>query len=538
LTVDRPDGYYPRRVQVSSEDRETIRSVPGSGAAADKVFLRLRNVSKIFPGQRALDGADMDLRAGEIHGLVGQNGSGKSTLIKILAGYHAPEPGAQAWLNGESFELGHADVSARAGLSFIHQDLGLIPSLSTVDNLALGRGYGSRWWISLGGAARRARDLVRDFGFDFDVTAPVAKLGAVERSLVAIIRALGDGESDAPRLLVLDEPTESLAKPEADLLFEAVRRAAERGAAVLYVSHRLDEVLALSDEITVLRDGKVVAHRSSSSLDHQSLVALIVGHSLEQLNPPSGRHEGDVLMRTIDLSGQTVRDLSFQIHRGEIVGVAGLVGSGREEIPYLIGGARPWVGGVLEVEGDAVTQFGPRAAAGAGVFLVAADRNTQSAIPALTARENVTLPRIESRGPMRWLSVRRERSGVRTWLQRTHVDPPDPERLFENFSGGNQQKIVLARALRCDPSLLILDEPVQGVDVGARVEIFQQLLEAAAAGMAILVASSEPEDLARLCDRVLVMRGGRIGAELRKDSLSPDRIVEQSLTANPEVHAE
>jgi ribose transport system ATP-binding protein len=499
------------------------------------VLFSVRNLSKVFPGQRALDAVDLDIRAGEIHGLVGQNGSGKSTLIKILAGFHSPEPGAEAWFDGEPFQLGHAEASARAGLRFIHQDLGLIPTLSTVDNLELARGFGSKWWISLRAAARQAQALIRDFGFDFDVQAPIANLGAVERSVVAIIRALRDDDGSGPRMLVLDEPTESLAKPEVARLFAAVRSVAAQGAAVLYVSHRLDEVLELADEVTVLRDGHLIASERSAQLSHDALVQLIVGRSLAQLHPTEGKSGGETVLRSVDLAGGTVKDVSLAVRRGEIVGIAGLVGSGREELPYLLAGARPWVSGVLEIEGRAMTKLSPRAAARAGIFLVASDRAKLSAIQTFSAAENVTLPRMESRGPLKWLGLRREREEARGWMRRTAVDPPDPDRLMSTFSGGNQQKVVLARAIRCEPEVLVLDEPVQGVDIGARVEIFQQLLDSAAAGMSIVVASSEPEDLVTLCDRVLMMRNGKVEVELKKDELSSERLVEQSLASSVEV---
>ncbi len=511
---------------------------PGSSDVDDLPALRLRNVSKVFPGQRALDAVDLDMRPGKVHGLVGQNGSGKSTLIKILAGFHKPEPGAEAWMNGDPFPLGSLAEAGRSGIRFIHQDLGLIPTLDTVDNLALGRGFQSHWWISLRGEASRARKLMSDLGFgEIDIHAPVGTLAPVQRSMIAIARALRDNESGQLTALVLDEPTESLPKPEVRLLFEAIRHVAARGAAVLYVSHRLDEVLEISDEITVLREGMVVASRPAAELDQDLLVQLIVGSRLEDLQPAKRASDASVALRVARLEGAVVRDISFDLFDGEILGVAGLVGSGREELPYLLAGARPAVGGVIEVDGSATTAMTPRSALHAGLILVAADRQKQSTVPTMTVRENVTLPRLEPRGPLRWIAIRRERVVARSWIERTGVTPPIPDRPLATLSGGNQQKVVLAKAFRCDPRVLVLDEPVQGVDVGARISIFQQLLDVAAEGVPIVVSSSEPQDLAAVCDRVLVLRGGVVAAELAGKGLTVDRIVERSLATEKEIVA-
>jgi ribose transport system ATP-binding protein len=502
----------------------------GDGRAP--IALTLRNVSKSFPGQRALDSVSLDFTGGEVHGLVGQNGSGKSTLIKILAGFHEPDSGAQATLDGEPFPLGSSSAADAAGLRFIHQDLGLIPTLNVIDNLALGRGYDGKWWVGLRDASAIAEEMLAEFGFEVDVRLPIAQLSPVERSMVAIVRALRTDTGAAPRILVLDEPTESLAKPDAERLFEAIRKAAATGAAVLYVSHRLDDVLSLADEISVLRDGKLVGTKRTDELDHDSLVRMIVGRRIDDLYPPQGQAVGDVALRASSLTGNSLENFSLDVRRGEIVGIAGLAGSGREELPYLLTGAQPWSSGSVEIRGKQMSSLSPSTALRSGIVLVAADRATQSAIPTMTTRENITLPRIDARGPARWIGLRRERRAAAEWMRRSDVRPVDPERPFAAFSGGNQQKAVLARAMRCEPSVLVLDEPVQGVDVGSRIAIFQQLLDAVGAGMAVIVSSTEAEDLAGLCDRVLVLRAGYVVAELQGPSLSVDSVVERSLAAD------
>ncbi len=503
----------------------------GTIVTSDVEVLKIESLSKRFPGQLALEDVSISLRAGQVHGLVGQNGSGKSTLIKVLAGYHEPESGAEAWFDGEPFALGSPAASAGAGIRFIHQDLGLIPSLNVVDNLALGRGYGSRVWVRLGKAEQEARRLMEDSGVGIDVRRQVAELSPFECSMIAIVRALREDEGAALRVLVLDEPTESLAKPEVASLFTVIRNLTRRGIAVLYVSHRLDEVLDICDEITVLRDGRKVETRPSDGLDHDELVRLIVGRAIdteiEQIEPSAEK----AVLEAKGLFGRSLADTSLSVRPGEILGLAGLVGSGREELPYLLGGGTRAEAGEILVEGERLFPETPRSALEHGVVLVGRDRGTQTTIPTMTVRENVTLTRIESKGPIRWLGRKGEQVEAQPWIERSGVVPPDPERLIATLSGGNQQKVVLARAMRSRPKVLVLDEPVQGVDIGARVAIFRQLVEIAETGVAIIVSSSEPEDLAAICHRILIFGGGRVVSELSKDRVSADQVVEHSLRA-------
>jgi ribose transport system ATP-binding protein len=502
-----------------------------SGDSGEHAVLRLRHVSKTFPGQRALDDVSIALTAGHVRALVGQNGSGKSTLVKTLAGVHEPDPGAEAWLDDEAFALGSASAAHAAGLRFIHQDLGLVRELDALDNLAMGRGYLSKYWISRRDQVAAARRQLEPFDLhDLDLSVPVSELAAVERAMLAIVRGLWVEKDDPPvKVLILDEPTASLAVHEVDRLFAAIRSVVASGAAVLYVSHRLDEVLSLADSLTVLRDGKVVSDRSVDGLDHRTLVSLIVGRELEHAPPAARARREDVAMSVSRLSGAVTRDVSFDVHRGEVLGIAGITGSGREEIPYLLGGARPWASGSVHLADREITSLAPRDALRAGLVLVPADRHRQSAIPELSARENLVLPRVDAIARGLWINVRKERSDARDWLERLQVRPGDPERIFAAFSGGNQQKIVLARALRLGPRVLLIDEPVQGVDVGAKAAIFAELRRLAQTGISVVVASGDAEDLAVLCDRVLVLRRGVIVSELAGGERSTSHILAETI---------
>jgi ribose transport system ATP-binding protein len=496
--------------------------------------LELRHVSKTFPGQMALEDADLELRHGEVHALLGQNGSGKSTLIKILAGFHHADSGASALRDGQPFDLGSAHAAREAGIRFVHQDLALVDQLNAVDNLALGGRYKGRWWLSEREERAAAVELLSEFGIGIDVGAPLTALAPAERTMLAIARALQDGE-DRGTLLVLDEPTATLPAQEAERLHRVVRRVREDGGAVLYVTHRLDEVFSLADRVTVLRDGQRVATRDVAELDHDALVELIVGRPLEEMFPETSTPAAGVLLEAVDLCGAVVDNVSLAVRPGEILGVAGLVGSGREELPYLLTGARRWSAGVVRAGHETFTSLSPARAIAAGIGFMSSDRKRESALPVLTVGENITLPRLEVSRFARRLSTRRERRAVTDWLRRLDVRPAAPDIPLASLSGGNQQKAVLARWLRLGARVLILDEPTQGVDVSAKAGIYHHLTEFAAAGSAAIVFSSDTEELAALCDRVLVIRDGRVDDELTAEALTHSALARRLLRSTTEI---
>jgi ribose transport system ATP-binding protein len=486
--------------------------------------LTIRGLSKTFPGTKALDRVDYDLRPGEVHALVGQNGCGKSTLIKVLAGYHQPDPGTEILLAGEPVDLHDTIASRDAGFRFVHQDLGLVETLSTVDNLTLGReldtAFGGR--IRWGAERRDAERRMHALGYDFDVRRPVRDLGAAERTGIAIARALWDWE-DA-RVLVVDEPTASLPREEVKTLFEALDRVRRRGLGVIYVSHRLDEIFTICDRVTVLRDGKRVGTWEVAELDQDGLVALMVGG--EELRPPHDRVFEDareVALEARQLRGLEVDNIDIEARRGEVVGIAGLTGSGREEVlPLLFGVASR--GGEVKVDGQSVPSD-PRGAMAAGMALVPADRRGEGAVVGFSVRENCTLTDLKRHSRRGWLLNRSaERAEVNDWVERLDVRPRRPDAVFSTLSGGNQQKVVLAKWLRRKPRVLLLDEPTQGVDVHAKATIHALAREAAAEGAVVVIASSDDSELCDTCDRVLVMRNGAVVAEVASDRLTPEEL--------------
>ena len=504
-------------------------------ALADKLadptpLLRVQGLSKTFPGLKALDDVSFSVGAGEIVAVVGHNGSGKSTLVKILADVYQPDPGATIEVRDANGNLlDHS--AARKGLHFIHQDLGLINMLSTIENMGLGRSIRGRGLSPVRTAKERdeARRLVARFGVNFDPTVPVALLSPAERAIVAIARAM-DGWTGAENVLVLDEPTTAFHGDEVETLFGAVRRVAAEGAGVMFISHRLDEVLGLADRVVALRDGQVVADQPAASLDHDQMVQLIAGRAVAELEVGREVRGDSTVLRVAGLGGGEVQDVSFDIVAGEIVGVSGILGSGREQLAALLFGATHRSSGAVEVAGELLLSDDPLAAIDAGVAYLPAERRRDGAVMDMDVRENLTLPLLWPLGRrFGRLDDRSERRETKHWMGLVGLRPPNPTQQLKLFSGGNQQKVVLAKWLRTKPRVLLLDEPTQGVDVGAKASIYELIAAAAKAGTGVLICSSDTKELVSLCDRVLVFEGGRILEEIAREGLTESRLVRAEL---------
>lgn len=498
--------------------------------------LEVRQLTKRFGMTRALDGVSLDVTPGEVHALVGQNGSGKSTMIKILSGYHAPDGGEVRIRDAPVHLPVRPGEATRRGLCFLHQDLGLAGGMTVLENVGVGG-----WVTTRSGRLRwkeqraAVREALAEVGYTGELDVPVGRLPPAERALVAFGRALRDL---GPRggVLVLDEPTAYLPLPAVERMFQAMRAVTARGSAVLFVSHRLAEVLGVSDRISVLRNGRLVGTVATAETSREALVEMILGRQLGAVYP-NARGERPLdrpLLRVQALSGDAVRDVSFSVRPGEIVGITGLVGMGHDEVPYLLFGSDRARAGRVAV-GDRTFQAGeltPLRLRAAGVALLPADRRRMGGVLAATVLENITLPRLGTYFQGGRLRHARERWDVRHVLERFSVVPAEPGLPLAALSGGNQQKALLAKWLETGPRLLLLHEPTQGVDVGSRKEIFRFIREVAGGGVAMLIASAEYEDLAHMCDKVLVMRHGTIVRTLAGEELSEDRIVEQCYLAS------
>jgi ribose transport system ATP-binding protein len=492
--------------------------------------IEIENLSKSFAGVQVLFGVGLAVAPGEVHGLVGRNGSGKSTLIKILSGYHEPDPGGRLRIAGREVSLPvPLGASHRLGLSFVHQDLGLTPALTVLENLRIGRfetGFG--WRIRWREERAFVETQLRRFGVDASAGTLVRDLPAVDRALVAIVRALTQLADVEGGVLVLDEPTAYLPFDGVGRLFDAVRAVAAQGAGVIFVSHRLEEISTITSRVSVLRDGRLAGTAETATTSEDQLIELILGGRLEQGARAEPAVGAERVMRARGLSGHVVRDLDLDLHRGEVLGLTGLIGMGHEEVPYLLFGAHTGTG-TVEIDGTTfeAERLTPRRSIAAGMALVPADRQGASGVASLTLKQNVTLPALDQFFVGGVLRQHREAEHAGRLLEAHGVRPPSPGRPLGTLSGGNQQKALLAKWFQRHPSVLLLHEPTQGVDVHAREDIFREIRRVADEhACAVLYISSDYDDFARICGRVLVFRYGRVVAELRGSDLNEDRIVE------------
>lgn len=501
--------------------------------------LHFSNLSKQFGGTRVLDRVELVVGQREIHGLLGQNGSGKSTLIKILAGFHQPEPGARLILAGREIALPLKPGDfRRLGISFVHQHLGLVPSMNVLENLLVGdHATGSRWRIGWDSEARRAHSLFARFGLTLDPYWAVERLSSVERAQLAIIRAfdqLNRGSQAEAKLLILDEPTPFLPAADVQKLFRLMRTLVSEGASVIFVSHDIDEVMDVTDRVTVLRDGQVTGTLKTSEAKKSDIVRMIVGRAvdLDAMRPPA-RELGQTRVRIDSLAGPGIEDFSVAMRRGEVVGLTGLIGSGYDDVVHLVYGSTKATGGQLSLDDRSLDlrQVAPDAAIAAGIVLIPGDRQNDAAVTTLSVADNVTLPMLNrSRGG--WLVWERGMNRAAGLLTEAYdVRPRDPSRLLGQLSGGNQQKVILAKWFQIEPDLILLDEPTQGVDIGAREQVFGTIRKMSEGGACVLCASSDHEQLAAICDRVIVLARGRVVAELEGRAISKSAIAELCYTS-------
>lgn len=499
--------------------------------------LYMKGISKTFGSNRALDHVDMVIMPGEIMGLLGKNGCGKSTLIKILSGFHEPDSGGELYVNGEKVKLPVAPGEfVKYGMSFVHQDLGLVDSLTVAENWILSDiAIQNKPWISWKAANE---DIIRTFehyGLTISPDEPVSSLGPVQKAMLAILRAvvnLHDAQEKGRGLLILDEPTVFLPKTEVEILFRLVRSIAHQGISVMFVSHDLDEVMALTDSFTVLRNGQNVGNGTTHMTDKNSVIEMILGEGLQEYHVETKTEEflenREVLVQVQGVSGRIVKPMDFSAYRGEVLGVTGLVGSGFEEIPYLLFGDAAGRQGQIVL--DEVTfdlgRFTPKQAVEAKMALIPADRKNMGGVQTLEVQENIMMQSMYRYHPF-CLDRKNLRKKAGELTEEYTVHPKDIRLDFGMLSGGNQQKVLLAKWIQENPKLLILHEPTQGIDIGARQAIYGLIEESVKkTGMTVICSSSDYEQLEQICDRVLILVNGQIIEELTGNEITKARITE------------
>ncbi|MEZ0266086.1 MAG: sugar ABC transporter ATP-binding protein [Phycisphaerae bacterium] len=486
-------------------------------------MLEVRNVSKSFPGVRALRDVSVRLNAGECLAVIGENGAGKSTLMKILAGVQRPDSG-EVRVDGQAVEIGSVKDALRLGIALIHQELNLADNLDIGANIFLGREPRRLGLVDRRTIWARSEVLLRRVGLDASPRTLVSRLTIGRQQMVEIAKAL----SVDARVLIMDEPTSSLTQHETDQLYRVVKDLRAKGMGIVYISHRLGEVKELADRVVVLRDGQFAGELAREQVSHEAMVKLMVGRDLSQFYVKTAHAPGRPVLEVDRLrtAAHPTKELSFALRAGEVVGVAGLVGAGRTEMLETLFGVTPAVGGTVRVDGADVTPRTPRQAIRAGVALVPEDRKQQGLVLEMSVRENASLPSLgrQARGGavLNFAAERRTSADVVT---RLGVKTPSDRQAVQFLSGGNQQKVVIGKWLAMSPKVLLLDEPTRGVDVGAKREIYKLMEQLAGTGVAVLFVSSDMEEVLGMSDRALVMHEGRITGELSRDELSEEAIM-------------
>ncbi|HEV7246950.1 MAG TPA: sugar ABC transporter ATP-binding protein [Shinella sp.] len=486
-----------------------------------EILLKLENIEKRFPGVVALKSISLDVRAGEVQVLLGENGAGKSTLMKILAGEHAPTAG-DIEIGGKRVSALTPTLATELGIGLVHQELSLIPALTVTENIFLGRlprnAFGKISWSKAHEAARHALEAL---GVAIDPTAEVRRLEVAEQQLIEITRVLARG----PRILLLDEPTSALSDSERSRLFDVIRRLKQRGHGIIYISHHLSEIPMIADRVTILRDGVVVDTLPAEQAGEETVIGLMVGRRLEEQFPKEAVALGAPVLAVENLaSGGTLKDLSFSLRRGEILGIYGLMGAGQAEIAGALFGLQTVKAGSIEVAGKRADFRHSSDAIAAGLGLISRDRR-QSLVPMQPVGPNLSLSWLAGKSLLSRLDLGREREEGKRYISDLRIRPASTTHKLFFFSGGNQQKVILARWMSSGARILIFDEPTRGIDVGAKAEVFSVMSRLVAEGASILMISSELNELIGMADRVLVMRGGRLSAELPRDEITQQNML-------------
>ena len=495
------------------------------------VFIRLEDISKTFPGVRALDHINLTVRHGEVHALVGENGAGKSTLIKILAGNYKPDVGGKITIEDETFSTLTPKLSLDKGIVVIYQDFSLFPNLTVAENISITEQMERKGkCVSWKQMQRSAREALDKLGVEIDVNLQLGTLSTAKQQLVAIARALA---CDA-KLIIMDEPTSTLSGSEVQLLFKIIRDLKVQGISILFVSHKLEELFEIADTFTVIRDGQYIAAHPREEMDNDTLISLMVGRKVEFVHR-GAEHMGETVLEVRRLSRHgKFRDISFSVRSGEIIGITGLVGAGRTEVVQAICGLDSIDSGEIYIDGKQVQIRNMQDAVRHGIGYVPESRLTEGLVLTKSVEDNEVITihdRLRNRGGL--VSMRKKHRIAAEWIEKLNIRPGYPEMVVQKLSGGNQQRVVIAKWLATDPKILFIDEPTNGIDVGAKAEIHNLMRELAAKGMAIVMISSELAEVQAISDTVLVMRRGRINGVFDGATANQEELMNAAILSQP-----
>ena len=489
-------------------------------------ILRAENISKSFPGVKALDNVQISIERGKVHAVLGENGAGKSTLMKILIGMLTPDSG-EIYYKGERIKFTSVHDAIKTGLSMIHQELLPFPELSIAENIFMGNEPTSKFlgWINQKEMNKSAALLMNKLGAKVRVTKAMKELSIAEMQMAEIAKAI----SNKAEIIIMDEPTSALSNREVDILFGIIEELKQQGIAIIYISHKLDEILRISDTITIMRDGKHITTCDKSELDHDQLIALIVGRELSSIFDKKEINPGEVVLSVKELTGAKFKAINFNVRSGEMVGIAGLMGSGRTEIVNAIYGLEKILKGEIIVKGKKVKIRSPRDAIKNSIGLVSEDRKKFGLVLTSTVKHNITISSLRkcSNGP--FLNLKKENQIVDEQIQKLSIKTSSPDQIVNFLSGGNQQKIVISKVLLNDADIIIFDEPTRGIDIGAKSEIYRLMTQLVKDGKAIILISSELTEILGMSDRILVIHEGAIKVELSKAEATQELIMKHAM---------
>jgi len=487
----------------------------------EQLQLELKNIKKAYPGVIALDDVSISFRKGEVHAIAGENGAGKSTLIKIIAGAISPDEG-EIQVGDKTFSVMNPSLSKKEGIQVIYQEFNLIPSLSVAENIFLGDFIGNGITINRKEMISRTKEIFNRLKITIDPLTPVEDLSVAYQQLVEIAKAV----SKEVKVLIMDEPSAPLTKAEVDTMFHIVKKLKDEGVLIIYISHKLEEIFEICDRITVMRDGKKIETKNIDEIDRDELIHLMVGRELKETFPPRKPVLGEKILEARKLTGNGVKDISFHLSKGEILGICGLVGSGRTEMVRMLFGAEEKESGEVLINNKPVSITSPEDAIKLGIGLIPEDRKSQGALLDLSIKWNISMSSLKkiSRGTV--IRKKEENTSAVNYKESLRIKTPSLEQLVKNLSGGNQQKVIIAKWLMTNSNIIIFDEPTRGIDVGAKQEIYKLINKLTDEGLSIIMISSEMEEVLGMADRILVLAEGKIAGELSREEFNQDTIFE------------